>query len=158
MNRIYIDTKILLDRIIGSAPVKKDHKEILIKIKRRYKEIIVPQTVLGEIYAKLLEKSNNIAEHTNELTNVIKGLVDVKTQVPPLTKEILLKTIEMESRNQYHTYSIGYCFLVLIAHALCSCDCAVFMIDKAVHESEEIRNAISDCEHKVNLIESVEYY
>lgn len=153
MSRIYIDTGILVYRIIGSAPVKKEYNQYLNKIKSRYSQRIIPQTVLGESLLKIIERSKNMDEDVRQFVSLVNELSNVKNQFPALSKEILVKSLELRDDTEY---KIGYCDVVLIAHALCSCcDCDVFIVDTAVHQSEKIQDEISKCSFNVKLRDSI---
>lgn len=153
MYRIYLDTKILIGKIIGSPSEKREYNQILIKIKKNYREIFIPQTVLGESFVKILEKSKSIEDDMIFFTKMINGLTDIKTQTPPLVRNILEMALDIQSKDEYN---IGYCDAILVSHALCNTvDCAVFIIDKDVHQSTKIQNKLNECHHKVKLIDSI---
>jgi len=148
-----MDSSILVGRVIASAPIRQDYKQVLYKIKKRYNEIFIPQTVLGESLAKILEKTKDKDNDVKDFMNVINELIDIKSQAPPLSRDILRMAIEIQDEDEQN---IGYCDAILVSHALCSqCDCAVYMIDKAVHHSHKIQTAIEACEYNVKLLESV---
>src|SRR5437867_3666881 len=92
MDRIYIDSHLIINRIIGKGEAKSDAKSILYKICSHYREIIIPQIILGESLIKILEKSDE-DEMSNNMTDfcdlIEETIQDIKKHTPPLRKEIL---------------------------------------------------------------------
>lgn len=142
-----------MGRITGRAPERKDCNENLIRIQNRFSTILIPQTVLGESFVKILERSRNLDYDIKEFTKLIIGLIDIKIHAPTLSREILKVTLDIRSETEY---KIDYFDAMLVSYAICNDkDCAVFMIDRAVHQSVKIQNRINDCEHRVKLLDSV---
>lgn len=153
MHKIFIDSKVLVGRVIGRAPEVKDCRDFLSKIKQRYSTILMPQTVLGESLAKIMEKSKDVKGDVLQFIDVINDLIDIGSNSPSLTRDVIEMTLKIQDEGEYN---IGYCDAVLVSYALCSkTDCAAFIIDKHVHHSNRIQDRIKECGHNVKLLQSL---
>ena len=156
MQRIYIDSSILIDRITGSAPERQNANQILIKIKKQYNERYIPQTVIGEVFIKILEKSRDVSTDTKTFVELIQDMINIRTQSPTLRRDVLSVALEIQAEDEH---KIGYCDAILVSHAICSdSDCCVFIIDAPLHRSHKIITKLNECKssgHIVKLIDSV---
>lgn len=106
-----------MGRITGRAPERKDCNENLIRIQNRFSTILIPQTVLGESFVKILERSRNLDYDIKEFTKLIIGLIDIKIHAPTLSREILKVTLDIRSETEY---KIDYFDAMLVSYAICN--------------------------------------
>jgi predicted nucleic acid-binding protein len=141
--RIYLDTSYLVDLAINRRDRKMALK-FLERIKSKYREIFIPQTVIGESYLVVLKKSLEDEQNKNlqTLSSWIQRLAaDLDNWTPPLKKDVL----EMALDIKIHDYKLDYCDAVLAAHALLDLDASIlFTKDGAIHESTVIQEKIEE--------------
>ena len=147
MTRIYLDTNIIVSRILKDA-LFEDYNRIWSKIEK-YHEIVVPQIVLGETLTIILAKSRDKDNHVKEFTDLLlQNKILFKNNIPSLNRNILRTALIIKEKEEF----IDYCDAVLVAHAINDGrDCWVFTTDKQVHDSQHIFEMIQELKNNSSI-------
>ena len=157
MNKIYLDTNIILEIILKTGNLFPDYKKIFYRITNNYL-IVIPQVVVGETLIKILEHSNTSNKDKNvyEFTKILETNVDFYHNIPPLYEKVMTMAVDIKQNVD----NIDYCDAVIVAHAINDgSDCALFTVDTNIHNSDYISDIILDLDKtkniKINIIDSI---
>ncbi|MGC2575696.1 MAG: PIN domain-containing protein [Candidatus Nitrosopolaris sp.] len=142
MGRIYLDSNILIDLIIGGTAAKADAKRELYRIRSSY-QIFIPQIILGESFSMVLHKSEthdrdkNMTDFWKCIEDIIK---DTAKHTPPLRPEILEVALEIGKND----YKLDHNDAVLVAHVVTDKEStALFTSDQGIHNSKPIKDLVN---------------
>lgn len=137
-----MDSTILIDSIIGERSSKTEATRVLERIKKKYRQVFVPQTVLGESYLMIMRKSG-IQDRDKKIktfSDLIQSLVtNLDEWTPPLNKDILEMSLQIRDSD----YGIDYCDAVLVSHAILDLDAdCLFTTDSKIHRSQLVEDRV----------------
>jgi predicted nucleic acid-binding protein len=159
VERIYLDTNILVDAIVAKDSTKSDARRSLYRITIMSNQVYIPQIILGESVTTVIKKSDD----GNRFTN-IKDLIDWTQKLMPdaghctpvIEKDIIDMTIEIKKDDN----RVDYCDAILVSHAILDREARYILTkDKGIHRSDIIQTKI--CERdtdwcKLSLKDSID--
>ena len=116
-------------------------------------EVIIPQVTIGEAFAKVLTKAEDIDQNTHQLANLILNIISQPQQCIPVPTEAIYQTA-LEVIN--HDNQLDLCDALISAHALNDTE-ARFLVttDTKIHVSSYIQNKIEMSHSQLRIIESI---
>lgn len=144
VERIYLDTNILVDAVLARDSIKSDARRLLHRIGQTSNEVYIPQIIIGESFATVIRKSNdgNIFTNIKNLSESIQKLIpDVGHCTPVIEKDVLEMVIELKKSDN----RIDYCDSILVSHAILDKEARyILTTDNAIHRSDIVQTKISE--------------